>query len=252
MSRSRLEIQIATFKLLREYGHPHPGKISLENLAMDRKAVVVEGSMEGVEGRLLTKGDSGIIRVSDSIQSPGRRRFTIAHELGHWELHRGKKQFLCTKQDLVDYSNSPLEVEANIFASLLLMPASHFRGQCRDSDDPSLTKISGLAEEFRTSLTATAVRYAEESKKPIVIVLSENGTVRWSYSDKKKNLPFVVAGKMVPQDSSAGLSEYSEEVEHFEEADWFSELTYKPREVMEQSVSLGRYPYILTLLWLPE
>ena len=54
--------------------------------------------------------------------SPGRKKFTLAHELGHHFLHQGMKLRL----DNLDYSSNSKdtleEIEANYFAATLLMP----------------------------------------------------------------------------------------------------------------------------------
>ena len=62
----------------------------------------------------------------------GRRRFTIAHELGHFLMthHEPPKngQFLCSREDMLRGpadardSYSRMEAEANSFAGSLLMP----------------------------------------------------------------------------------------------------------------------------------
>jgi len=52
---------------------------------------VVERPLEGFEGALVegrSRGRGWGIAYSKDISSPGRRRFTIAHELGHYLLHR--------------------------------------------------------------------------------------------------------------------------------------------------------------------
>jgi IrrE N-terminal-like domain len=58
-------------------------------------------------------------------QSLYRKRFTMAHEIGHQQLHRnqGKGQFrkIFTRKDAIDPTNA-LEVEANYFAGYLLVP----------------------------------------------------------------------------------------------------------------------------------
>ena len=63
-----------------------------------------------------------------------------------------------------DYGRSLLEVEANCFASELLMPNSHFRG-ASGNQEPSMALIESLAEEFQTTLTSTTIRYADVSKR---------------------------------------------------------------------------------------
>lgn len=50
----------------------------------------------------------------------GRDRFTIAHEIGHYFLHRNGFSFARTERQVPTYSDP--EWQANTFASFLLMP----------------------------------------------------------------------------------------------------------------------------------
>ena len=61
-------------------------------------------------------------------QKRGRKRFAIAHEIGHWILHRDISQInACTDADMIDrYKASVPEVEASSFAAELLMPQAAF------------------------------------------------------------------------------------------------------------------------------
>ena len=80
--------QGVAFKLAQQYGFSHPSEIDLESIAMDRGVLVVYGRLHGCEARLVRKGRSaGLIRVRDDIPAPGQKRFALAHDLGHWELH---------------------------------------------------------------------------------------------------------------------------------------------------------------------
>ncbi|WP_144511522.1 ImmA/IrrE family metallo-endopeptidase [Bacillus sp. FJAT-22090] len=61
--------------------------------------------------------------VYNSNQSQERRNFTIGHELGHYYLHRDKKsQFADRTKDMLNNSISTFEMQANAFASQLLLP----------------------------------------------------------------------------------------------------------------------------------
>ena len=248
----RVKASWAAHKLLQSLGFPHPGEIDLRDLAMDRNVFVREGDIHGAEGRLLRKKKNGIIHIRKGIKPEGRRRFTIAHELGHWELHEAYSQFLCNAEDMRDYGQSPLEVEANCFAAELLMPNSHFRESC-GNQPPSMALLEKLADDFQTTLTATAIRFADVSKRRVVVVYYQNGVVRWSYSDPKKNLPFVVAGKPAPQFSSATLdpSEVATGMDHYEEADWFPQLQWGKDGVNEETKRMKTLGGGLTLLWFP-
>src|SRR3712207_5032564 len=57
---------------------------------------------------------------------PTRRRFTIGHELGHWELHRDLQRPLFCRTTTVREDQGPgasdVEEEASRFAAALLMP----------------------------------------------------------------------------------------------------------------------------------
>ena len=106
------------------YGFTSPKELVLEDLAFAMGVLVMEGRLDGAEARLLRKGSRGIMRVKADIPEPGHKRFAIAHELGHWLLHGSVSQVLaCTSEDMVaQYKGSEPEIEANYFASALLMP----------------------------------------------------------------------------------------------------------------------------------
>jgi len=248
---NRMRAQSAAFRIWQELEHPHPCEILLEHLAASRGVFVQEGGMTGAEGRLIRKKDRGIIRASPNSKYPGRRRFTIAHELGHWELHNGQSQFLCSQEDMRDYGRSPMEVEANHFAAELLMPSGHFRTAC-GNELPSMSLIEKLSDQFQTTLTATAIRYADVARHRVIVVWFSEGVVKWSYSNDKHGLPYVMAGREPPKYSSAtlGIDELANEMECYEDADWFPELSYSP-EVLEETKRMQHLNAGLTLLYAP-
>lgn len=248
----RIKATAAAYKILQELGFPHPREVDLKDLAMDRNVFVREGDMKGAEGRLLRKKKSGIIHIRRGIAPEGRRRFTIAHELGHWELHEKYSQFLCNVEDMRDYGRSPLEVEANHFAAELLMPASHFRAACEKAE-PSLNLVESLSAEFETTLTATAIRFADLTPRKVVVVWFEGGIIRWSYNNPKRGAPFVVAGRKPPAYSSATLpmEDVDDGMAHYDDADWFPDLSRGKDGVAEQTIRMPKLNAGLTLLWLP-
>jgi len=79
------------------------------------------------------------IVVNSNILNPKRRLFTSAHEIGHVILHiqRGKKSnFQCTDADIRETENQEksLEIEANKFASALLMPKKLIQEKVNKND----------------------------------------------------------------------------------------------------------------------
>lgn len=87
---------------------------------------------------LLLAGEGEIwVNAEEAEQWPGRRRFTIGHELGHHVLHRGNERSLfCrstavqpqeTREPVATGAVADIEEEASIFAAALLMPATLVR-----------------------------------------------------------------------------------------------------------------------------
>lgn len=103
---------------------------------------------EDSDGESTVLGGKPMILVSRSKPVP-RQRFTAAHELGHILLgHVGEKNLVNREPSP---SDSPIEKEANVFASRLLAPACVLWGcGVRSAEDiMELCGISRLAAEFR-------------------------------------------------------------------------------------------------------
>jgi len=102
----------------------------------------------------LVELDDGPVIGTNKRHSPSRRRFSVAHELGHQLLHHHDRFHV----DLTSESDSPLydwrlEREANDFAANLLMPA----GDVRDAVDTQRNR-QRLAEVFGVSPIAMSYR----------------------------------------------------------------------------------------------
>jgi hypothetical protein len=120
-----------------------------------------EAPAGALSGLLLPAEDRIYVNAVEARRSPQRRRFTIAHELGHWHLHRegGPHTRFCRPADIAEAAPSRsaprrLEAEANRFAAALLMPADLVRERaaaCRYS-------VPVLAREFGVSGAAMQVR----------------------------------------------------------------------------------------------
>jgi hypothetical protein len=106
-------------------------------------------------------------RISLGIEpTEERRRFSVAHELGHLFLHMGylidEKRWKATPEymDSVYYrfGFSVEESEANEFAGAFLMPAEEFRSIVARHSASGRCDVAAVAEYFRTSDQATLVR----------------------------------------------------------------------------------------------
>jgi len=116
------------------------------------------------------KDGIGIIGVN-ALHHPNRQRFSAAHELGHHELHAQEiekkvhvdKGFrVLLRDDVSSRGVDPLEIEANAFASELLMPRDLLAGVL-DASGLDLEDDAGielLAKKFRVSASAMRFRLA--------------------------------------------------------------------------------------------
>src|SRR5437588_7450623 len=82
--------------LLSELQITDPVDIDIEAIAMTRSALVLDGGLSGAEARLTRSPKISFIRINAGVREPGRRRFAIAHELGHLLLQENSQFALCT------------------------------------------------------------------------------------------------------------------------------------------------------------
>ena len=145
---------------------------------------------KGVEGMLMPNpdgsGEWGII-YNDTIRSAGRRNFTLAHELGHYLLHRQTypNGLECTNRDMADWDDvrNGIEVEANTFASYLLMPLDDFREQIKGRVI-DIDLMTDLADRYAVSLTAAILKWMTITDKRAMIVVGKEGFIDWSWSSE--------------------------------------------------------------------
>ncbi len=166
-------------QLIAELQIRHARELDLELIAAHLGVLVRKLPLRHEEGRLLRSARHGIINVAESACASNKWRFVVAHELGHFLRDGDGDSFdACTRGDLSNYSGNGRESEANDFACELLMPSALFKPRC-DRNRPSLFDVGELAQEFQTSLTATALRFVLFSPEPCAVVQSTKGVVDW-------------------------------------------------------------------------
>ncbi|WP_413874660.1 ImmA/IrrE family metallo-endopeptidase [Albidovulum sp.] len=129
----------------------------------------------------------GII-YNDAITSRGRINFTLAHEFGHYLLHRiaYPQGFRCGQQDVVrwDSEYGQVEHQANVFAANLLMPLDDFRRQISPKAriDADIEMLRACAARYNVSLIAATLRWLSYTEKRAVLVVSRDGFILWARS----------------------------------------------------------------------
>ena len=230
-------------------------EIHVRDIAMELGAFVRERTLTGSEARLTRKGPRGIITVNEAIPEEGRKRFAIAHELGHFELHRDSQLVFCTEGDMhVWNENKAQEVEANGFASALLMPEALFI-KYRKIEPPNIEAVIELAKEFRTTLTSTCLRYIQLSIEPCAVVISRSGIIKWY--EKSPDFEFhVKVGEPLSHFSYAsgffkGINPPAKP-ERVPADSWLAGNISEEAEIFENSFPLRNYDVVLSILWINE
>jgi len=132
-------------------------------------------------------GEWGIV-YNKAIRSPGRINFTLAHELGHYLLHRhiSPAGIQCSNRAMLDWRSElgAIEGQANTFASFLLMPLDDFRCQIR-GEDISLDLMRHLSDRYEVSITAAILKWLGITERRAMLVIGSNGFIDWARSSNR-------------------------------------------------------------------
>ncbi|MCB1466770.1 MAG: ImmA/IrrE family metallo-endopeptidase [Rhizobiaceae bacterium] len=220
----------------------------------------------GFEGGLLIAAHkaNGIILVNNAART-GRRRFTIGHELGHFliETHKPVKgdRFLCSRDDMSTWSATEqniyakMEVEANRFAALLLMPPPLLRPYLAKTGDPKIEAVLSLHDDFGVSKDAAARAYAQFHGEPITMAIVHDGKLLRTYRAPKAPFISINQGDPIPRPSSywhtrgigTDITELTEvPAGHWLTSEWGRKLPNLYEQVLHQQGD-----YAMILLW-PE
>ncbi|MCC7357578.1 ImmA/IrrE family metallo-endopeptidase [Candidatus Uhrbacteria bacterium] len=147
------------------------GKVDVEGLANELGIETKEASFEdrSLAGYIRIKQGQNLIMVNRN-NVPKRQRFTIAHEIGHFILHPSQSVHVDDHDtaELVHYRNGTSsqathlrEIEANQFASELLMPESMILrdvNMLRTQGKGISEIIEELSEQYEVSQSAMTLR----------------------------------------------------------------------------------------------
>lgn len=158
--------------------------LDVEVIAMDAGMQVVYQHLEGCAATLLGVGNRAIATVCPS-GSIGRDRFSVGHELGHWNMHRGRS-FVCRSSDIGENEASNLDDEraADEFSAHLLMPTALMTDATRGLKRLRLKDVDTLGNDFKTSRVAMAFRLIRMNNFPFILACYSATGMRWQFRSK--------------------------------------------------------------------
>ena len=236
--------------LLDQYGICAPEHIRVRDLAYVLGAQIVEGQLEKAAASLTKVGDHSVIRVPRN-NSPERKRFSIAHEVGHLVLKHVRSVLrFCKQEDMMEWYTPGEETEANFFASELTLPSFLVEKRC-DVKKVNLMPIRRIAQEFRTSLTAAAIKFIRLCPEQCAVIFSKEGKIKWSY-ESTTWWHFIERGKPLNGHSIASDffkgNEIPDEPIGVEPYAWVD--NDKLNGIVEHSFGSPAYGFVLSILWI--
>ena len=261
MGRNPAKLALAIHKQLGERDGPVP--VADIAYGLDIKSIATK-DLKGCEGALITPTNksNGAIAIKQGADFK-RQRFTIAHELGHFinpghvpygsKDENGVFRLQCSKKDFHAHASQgqfsnhvQKEIEANRFASELLMPRYKLTPHLRPS--PDLRHVIKIANDLAVSREAAANRYVETHDDPIAIVFSQTDKIR--YIAKGDDFPRILVWNkqklpQIAQNANSGPSDVFEA-----ETDvWLQSPTTESLEIQTLGQSKG---FQMTLLIGPQ
>lgn len=241
--------------ILQSLGITDPKEIDLEAIAWIRGAAVNYRALKGCEARIVGSQRKAVISININ-SPPPRRRFSLAHELGHWHHHREQILF-CDKTDIGNFAKSATDPErhADEFASDLILPSYLLAPRLKKIRRVTLESARELADDFSASLTATLIKVTLSNQFPIVIACYNKAKRRWFEKAKMLQPWWMPVRDLDRQTFAADMLFNNASEQNFPRkmpADaWFDFKGSGRFEVAEQSFLLPDEE-ILTVLTLPD
>ena len=246
--------------------------LGIVTLPVDPKAIargrgieVVAKPMEneGVSGMLVRYGNEFAIAYATHHENEGFENFSVGHELGHYFLPGHAEAVIIgetgSHASRAGYSSGDkYEAEADRFAAGFLMPR-HLFLPALERSGIGLSAIDNLAALCKTSLHATAIRYAQCSRDPVAIIISHGSIIDHCFmSEALKNvdgIDWLKKQEGVPRNTTTfAFNQIPTNVLHGNRIEETSNLQHwfggqRSIEISEDVVGLGRYGKTLTVLY---
>lgn len=205
-----------------------------------------EGALVRVPGRL-----RGTVAVRADIREHSRKRFTIAHEIGHYLLpDHGSIMPICKEDQVNIWTGESIRKEdaANRFASELLLPSDQI-SLILGNRNPSMATARFISNKFETSLISAALKCIDVTEKACALVISVDGLVQ-RYRPSKSWRYLIPTGQTLSRTLAGELHYYSRQVQgKIAASSWINDKDVPKRTMfLEDSIFLPHYNTILSFL----
>lgn len=217
-------------KILADFGIDNPRDVSIEDIIYALNIPLKYSKLTNCDGRIIHGDGKSLIVVNDNIGFETRRNFTLAHELGHYLMHRADLiQHLDDSASLAwfDTKNktriSQQEIEANTFAAEILLPSHLFKEEVfKQPFDPGL--IREISDKYNVSRSSVIYRFIEMGNHPICVFYSKDNKVNYWKRSQDFNFKIKECTRIPPPDDSVA-------------AEFFGNGTIYPLNESKQEIS---------------
>lgn len=239
-------------KIIDEFGICSADHIRIRDISYAKGAIVVEQEIMNASASIVKSGKNATIRISP-MDNEERKRFSIAHELGHLFLgHLESIKKVCSDTDMMEWYHNNIETQANFFASELILPSKLLKKKC-DVRSVNFEPIRMIAHEFRASLTASAIKFVRLCPEKCALVCSQHGKVKWFYKSSDWD-QFIRVGDIIDKRTLAFDYFHGDELstapEEVEAEAWIHGTKDGVDEVVEHSIASTQYGFVLSILWI--
>lgn len=253
----------AVKRVYEECGISDPSDLPLDVIINSKNIIIKEEAIDGADGRILMKEGSAIITINSAINFEPKKRFILAHELGHFELHNGINKGYSDNDESLNHSHQNNfnleEVEANEFAAEFLMPTELFQKECKGKVFNHKV-IEHLANRFQVSKTAAILKFVKKDNgnHPIFVVCCQDNKMKWfKMSHDWRYYSLFERGSEPPSGTVAydvfkkGVSYYGEEAtQQIWKADWFkTRVDEEEVKFYEYCLFVPSLNYMISVIW---
>lgn len=170
---------------------------------------IQEKELNSIEGALIVpEGKIEGEIILNSNQDTNRKRFTLAHEIGHFvhPLHQPdiEGRFNCSNDDIFKpYGRSKISIiedQANEFASELLIPKNSLTPLLKLNSGINFDEIISFSEKMMVSKAFLLRKIQPHCNTPTAFIFSLNGIIRYIHSDRFPRIK-VWSKQSIPHDS---------------------------------------------------